>query len=221
MALPALPRSGEEARSRTFHRDAEQCGNDPDAGDECSAQRPGHFRFAAGAATMIHWHFQDPEARSRSAHLHLEVPAVSQFLHPELDQRGTSYGAEWAHVRIPDAVEQTKKPAGDATREDLLEIHAARLAFSARARADHKILFAPPDRVDQLGHELGTIAAVAVQENNEIALGRQRANSSGAGAAVTGCWFRDDFSARGEGALSRPIAAAIIHDDDFAGQTSR
>ena len=44
--------------------------------------------------------------------------------------------AKWAHIGVTGAVEQSQDQAGDPSRNNLLEIHATRLALAARARTD-------------------------------------------------------------------------------------
>ena len=118
---------------------------------------------------MIHGDFEDPHLRPRYAHLHLEIPTVGRFFHPESFERVAPDDAKRAHVRIPNAIKQTKKRAGDAAGKDLLEIHAARFAFASCPRTDDEILFAAPDWFDELRHELRTLASVTVEENDEVA----------------------------------------------------
>src|SRR5204862_4733038 len=113
----------------------------------------------------------------------------SFFFHPKPVQRVTPDRAERTHVGIFDTVKQPQKKARALAGEDLLEIHAARLALSARPRADHEILFSFHDGSDELRHQLRAIAAVAIKKNHDRRLRRERANPRGTGAAVTGRGF--------------------------------
>src|SRR5450755_4916672 len=99
---------------------------------------------------MTHRHFQNAPPRARCAHLHLEIPPVGFFLHPESIQRITPDGTEGTHIGITDTVEKSQKKARDAAGENLLEVHASRFALPARARTDHEVLFS----VDNGLHEL-------------------------------------------------------------------
>src|SRR5436853_2482883 len=135
---------------------------------------------------MVHRHFQNPQTHARGAHLHLEIPAVSFFLHLELVERVAPEGAEGTHVGISNSIKQPQKNAGDSSGENLLEIHAARFALPARTRADHKILFSCGDWSDELLHELRAIAPIAIEENDDLRLRRESADARRAGAAVTG-----------------------------------
>jgi hypothetical protein len=51
----------------------------------------------------------------------------------------------------------------------LLKIHAARFALPPGARADHEIVCAGHDGIDELIHELRAIAAIAVEKNDDVA----------------------------------------------------
>src|SRR5450759_327819 len=99
---------------------------------------------------MTHRHFQNAQSCARGAHLHLEIPSVSLFLHPESIQRITPDGAEGTHIGITDTIAKSQKNAGDAASENLLEVHASRFALSARARTDHEILFSVNDGLHEL-----------------------------------------------------------------------
>src|SRR6202521_976882 len=128
---------------------------------------------------MTHWQFQNAQSCTRGAHLHLEIPPVGFFLHPESIQRLPPDRPERTHVGIANTVEKSQKNAGDAAGEDLLEVHASRFALSACARTDHEILFLVGDGLHELSHQLGAIAPVPIEKHNYLAFGRQSADSSG------------------------------------------
>ena len=102
----------------------------------------------------------------------------------------------------------------------MLEVHAAGLALPARARADHEIVRAAHDRIDKLIHERWDIAAVAIQKHYDLAFGRNRANARRACApiATRRCHHTRASFAR---AFGGAIAAAIIDNDHFIGNTGR
>src|SRR4029077_4174051 len=106
---------------------------------------------------MIDWDFKNAQLFSRCSHLHFQVPAVGLFAHSETGESFASDGAEWAHVGITNSVQYRHQRPGQASGEELLKIHAAGLAFSARARTDHKIMSAGQDRLDHALHKLGAI----------------------------------------------------------------
>src|SRR3979411_1030016 len=107
---------------------------------------------------MTHWHFQNAQSGTRGAHLHLEIPSVGFFLHPESIQRLPPDGPERTHIGIANTVEKSKENAGDAAGENLLKIHASRFPLSTRARTDHEILFSVHDGLHELPHQLWAIA---------------------------------------------------------------
>src|SRR6266404_2376524 len=169
---------------------------------------------------MIHRHFQNTE-KARRAHLHLQIPAVSWLAHPKSFERVAPDSAKWAHVGIANAVKKSQNQAGDSSRKNLLKIHAARFALAPCARTDHKIVFSGDDWIDELIHNLGAIASAAIEKNYDVGLWRKRADSGHARAAVTRFWLRHDSRACFTRTLRGSIAAAIIDNDHFVGQTSR
>src|SRR5205085_7433358 len=139
---------GSDPLAWALHRDAKESGDDAGPGHESSSERSRHFRFATSAAAMIHWQFQNPQPRPGGPHLHFEIPTVGRLSHSKTFEGITPDRPERAHVGIADAVEKPKKKAGNSPGKNLLEIHAARFAIPSGARPDHKILFAPNDRLD-------------------------------------------------------------------------
>ena len=103
----------------------------------------------------------------------------------------------------------------------MLKIHAAGFAPAARARTDDEIEIPSSDRFDKLIHEFGAIAAVAIEKYDNVASRRKRADSSETGAAVPVARLAHDFRARFACALSSSIVAAVIDDDDLAGNFRR
>src|SRR5205823_9403804 len=89
---------------------------------------------------MVHGDFENTQAVTRGFHLHLQIPAVGLLAHVEPFERITTNGTKWRHVRVTNPVEQPQNQSGESTSKDLLEIHAARFALSAGARADHEIV---------------------------------------------------------------------------------
>ena len=170
---------------------------------------------------MIHRRFQNPEANTRRAHLHLQIPAVSWLAHPEPIERVASDSAKWAHVGVTNAVKKSQNQAGDSSGKNLLKVHAARFALASRTRTDHKIVFSGDDWIDKLIHKLGAIASVAIEKNYDVGLPRKRADSGHARAAVTRFWLRYDSRTRFTRAFCGSIAAAVIDNDHFVGQTGR
>ena len=89
---------------------------------------------------MIDWHFENAQSSARGPHLHLQVPTVGFFFHRQSLECVVPDGAKRTHVGVTNAVEESHDQAGDPAGKNLLEIHAARFAFAARARSDHEIV---------------------------------------------------------------------------------
>ena len=71
------------------------------------------------------------------------------------------------------------------------------------------------NRIDKLLHKLGAIAAITVEEHDDVAFRRKRAGASYACAAVTVLWLRYNFCARSSRTVRSLISAAVIHHDDL------
>ena len=170
---------------------------------------------------MIHRHFQNPQPRTRGTHLHLQVPAVGFFLHPESLERVTANGAERTHVGVANAVKNSQKDACDPPGENLLEIHAPGFALPAGTRANHKILLSVGDGPNKSFHQFRTIAAVAIKKGDDPTFRGHSSNSGSAGATVTGRRLSYHLCAGRLRAFGRAIRAAIIDHNHFVGQTCR
>ncbi len=57
---------------------------------------------------MVHRHFENPEANSRGVHLHLQIPAIGLFAHPEPLERVAPNGPKWTHVGVTNAVKKAQ-----------------------------------------------------------------------------------------------------------------
>src|SRR6266403_4124779 len=169
---------------------------------------------------MVYRNLEDAHAGAGCLHLHLQIPAVRFLTHVEFRERVAADGAEWAHVSVANPVKQSQNESGNASRQDLLEVHAAGFALATRARADHEIMRAARDWVDKLIHERGNVAPVAIKKHNNLAFGRKRANSRSARAPVAtglGYYARAGFAR----AFGCAISAAVVDDDQVIRQTGR
>src|ERR1051326_6126149 len=101
---------------------------------------------------MVHGDFENAQADTRCFHLHLQIPAVGLLAHVEPFECNTANRAKWRHVRVMNAVKQSQEESGDSPVQDLLEVHAAWFALSARARTDHEIVRPAYDRLDKVIH---------------------------------------------------------------------
>src|ERR1700720_442974 len=134
---------------------------------------------------MVYRDFQNAQAVARGFHLHLQIPAVGLLAHVEPFERITTNGTKWGHVRITNPVEQSQNQSGESSGKDLLEIHSARFASSSGSRADPEIVRPACHGFDELIHERGRVAAVAIEKNHNVAFGRKRTNPGGASASVS------------------------------------
>src|SRR4029450_12171458 len=169
---------------------------------------------------MVYRDFENAQAVARGFHLHLQIPAIGVLAHIEPFERSTTNGTKWGHVRITNPVEQSQNQSGESSGKDLLEIHAARLALAAGSRANHEIICPTCHGFDNLIHERGPVAAVAIEKNHNVAFGRKRTNTGGARVSVSA---RRGHHARAYfmSAFSSPIRTAVINDNDLVRQTCR
>jgi hypothetical protein len=200
--------------------DADKGCENAGASHKRAAHCAGHFRFAARAPAMVYGNFENAQARARSFHLHFQIPAVSFLAHAKFHERVLSDGAKRAHVGVTNPVKRSQNESSDASRQDLLEIHAVGFALASRTRANNEIVRAARDWVDKLIHKRGDIAPVAIEKNNDLAFGRKSANARCACASVTAgrsYHARTRFTR----ALGSAIGAAIIDHDYLVWQSSR
>src|SRR5215468_5373644 len=117
---------------------------------------------------MVYRNFENTQPVARGFHLHLQIPPVSLLAHVELFECITANGAKWGHIRVMKPVEESQNRSSESSGKDLLEIHAAVFALSARARADHEIVRAARDGINKLIHEGGHVAAVTIEKNHNV-----------------------------------------------------
>src|SRR2546423_9954985 len=206
--------------SSPLESDAKKCRENARPREQRSAQRPRNFRLSAGPATVVDRHLDDPQLRAGRAHLHLQVPPIGLLAHSKPHQGLAPNRAEGAHVAVAHTVKQTEQSARGTTGKDLLKIHASRLPLTAHTRANNKIR--PPlcDRIDESIHQLWTIAAVAIEKNDDLGSRIDSRDTGRTGASVTARRCHDPRS-RGSRLFGRAIGAPGINDDDFVRQTSR
>src|ERR1700730_6588911 len=195
--------------------------NDARPREKCAAQCATNLRWPAGSATMIHRHLENAQTRACGLHLHLQIPPVGLLTHAEPLEQVAPDRSKWTHIRVTNTVQYRQQPAGQSSGEQLLEIHASGLAFSARARANHEIILSLRDRIHKLTHQLWAIASVAIEEHDNVAFRRKRAYPRCAGAAVTMWRCCNHGCACLACALSSLIGASIVHNDDVVRQGGR
>ena len=165
-------------------------------------------------------HFKDAQPGARRPHLHFEIPAIGVFAHREAHQRVAADRPKRAHIGVMDAVEQPHRPTHKPAGKELVSGHAAPLPLATAARADHKIVAAIGDRLDETPDQLGAVAAIAIEENDDVAiLGGISARP--AGAAVAALAQADNAGARRSRILGGAIGATAINDDDVVDNRSR
>src|ERR1044071_9858490 len=133
---------------------------------------------------MVYRDFENTQPVPRSFHLHLQIPAVGLLAHVELFERITTNGAKWRHIRVTNPVQDSQNQSSQSAGKDLLEIHAAGFALSARARADHKIVRSARYRFNELIHKCGNVAAVAIEKNDNVTFRRKRTHAGGASTSI-------------------------------------
>src|SRR5262249_21162230 len=123
---------------------------------------------------------------------------------------------EGTHVGEVRAIEKAEEQAREPSGDELRRVHAAGLAPAPDPRADDEILLAGKDGRDQAGYELGAIAAVAVEEHDDLAVAMDVVHSRLAGPAIAALRLVNHPRAGGLSALGGAVAAAIVHDHDLA-----
>jgi pimeloyl-ACP methyl ester carboxylesterase len=101
---------------------------------------------------------------------------------------------------------------------DLVRVHAAGFPRAAGTRTNHEIGCAIDNRLDHRGDQLGAIAAVAIEEDDDIAI-PCRLGAGSAGAAIAAAGFADDPRAGGAGPLDGAVGAAAVGDNDVIDDT--
>jgi hypothetical protein len=70
-----------------------------------------------------------------------------------------------------------------------LAIHAAQLTLPTNARPDDEVLSVGKDGRNQIRNQLRAIAAIAVEENDNLAVMGNGGDASPAGSAIAPPWF--------------------------------
>ena len=161
---------------------------------------------------MAYRNLENAQPDAGDFHLHLQIPAVSFLTHVEFRKCVAANGAKRAHVGVTNAVKQSQNQSGNASRQNLLEVHTAWFALPARARADHEIVRAARDWVHKLIHKRRDIAAVAVEKYNDLAFRRKSADARCTCAPVT-ARRSHDARTRFTRTFGRVIGAAVIDHD--------
>ena len=216
---PRQHAGGEHPAQRREHdgvsrqRVAQDGGNDLRARPERPAHGPADLALAH-PRSIVDRHLDDAQPRARGFHLHLDGPAVVAVAHVEPPQRLGRDGAEGAEVRGPRAGQQVHQLHAQPRADDRVPgLGSARTAAEA-ARADHEVGPAFQDRRDDLGQLARLVAAVSVQEDDDVGV-PGRGDSREAGLAVAPQRLRHDRGAGSARDLGRPVARAVVHDDDL------
>ena len=190
-----------------------------DGGDDL---RPRPERPAHGPAdlalphprSVVDRHLHDAQPRARGLHLHLDGPAVVAVAHVEPPQRLGRDGAEGAEVGGPRAGQQVHQLDREPRAEDRVPGLRARGAVPEAARADHEVGPTFEDRRDDVRQLAGLVAPVPVQEHDHV----RRPGCGDPGEtrlAVAPPRLRHDRGAGRARDLGRPVARAVVHDDDL------
>ena len=133
--------------------------------------------------------------------------ATSELIAPD--------GAKRREVGEACAIDETQEQPADVRGEELLWRQAAGLARTANARAEDENGLACDDRRYQIRNEFGRIAAVAVDEEENVGVIARRGYACLDRATIAAPLFDDDACASGLCSLYRTIARAAVDDDDF------
>ncbi len=101
--------------------------------------------------------------------------------------------------------------------DNLLEVHAAGLAPAANPRSDDEISFTGANGLCQPWNELRAIAAIAIQEDDDLALFVQRGDARQTGAAIASPRLDDHPGPGLPRPLGRAVGAAVVDDQYFVG----
>src|SRR6185369_1057705 len=104
--------------------------------------------------------------------------------------------AEWSHVSGANAVQHPQHKSDHVAGDDLMKVHAARFTLSPRSRSDYKIRASVDDGRDQPVHHLRTVAAVAIEKHDNLALRRDRSQSRTKRSPVSWNTFLNNTRAR-------------------------
>ncbi len=178
-------------------------------------KRPRHLRTATGTAPVRDRQFQDAQPGARGLHLHLDVPAVTGLTHDKPRQALAADGAKRAHVGVANAVQPRHQPARQPAGQHLMPAHRSGFPFAAHPRADHEVMRAGADRRDQHVGEVGTIGAVAVEEQDDAATLAGGRHTGGTGAAIAAFGQRDDARPGRTRDRRGGVAAGAVGDDDL------
>ena len=191
---------------------AEEDFEDAGGGFERGLEIAGDFGFAADAAAVVDGDLEDAEPMVRCLDLHLEVPAVGELGHAELREGGAADGAEGAHVRIADALEEAKEEADEVGGEELRGEHGSGLAAAADTGADHEVGLVAEDGIDEAGEIVNDVGAVAIHVDEDVRRGQGGEGAGEAGIAVA-AGAGEDSGAGGGRELGGSVGGAVIDDD--------
>src|SRR5215471_8192432 len=105
---------------------------------------------------------------------------------------------------------------------NLLQAETAWFSFPARTRADYEVKAVLLDRLDKFAYKFRTVAAVAVDEYDDIGASFKRgAHACPASSTVTSYWLAHHNSPCVLGGLSRGIRTSIVDDDDLIDDCTR
>ena len=164
---------------------------------------------------MIDRDFNDPHARRRDAHLHLQIPAVGHLRHAEPPQAIQPHRAHGRHIGESHPVDQTQQQIRDLARHDLLRRHAAALSPPSNARSHGEVGLVGGDQGGHRRQKARDVATVSIQEADDVAIGANARHPACAGAAVARDGFGKHRRAGGARALRGLVRRAIIDDHDL------
>ena len=119
---------------------------------------------------------------------------------------------EGAHVAVADAIQRAHAPAGDPPGQHLMPQHRTGITRAPRARRQDEIVRARQHRAGDQRQQVAAVGAVAIQEDDHVAVGGLGAGLAGASIASA----RIDHPGAGRaGDVLRAVGAAAVGDDDL------
>src|SRR5712672_3671565 len=105
--------------------------------------------------------------------------------------------------------------------KDLMPVHTSSLASSARSRRNHEVVCPFYYWLNEPIHHFRTVTAVTVQEHNDLAIIRKRAQSRAKRPPISPLGLCYNASAGGCCNFSCAIGAAVINDDYLVSNLTR
>src|SRR5262249_37545700 len=182
-----------------------------DAHDEIA----GDLRYTADAAPLPDGDFQRRQACGRDPHQHFQIPAIGLLLHTKTREYIAPDCSKRRQVSEACAIDEAQEQPTHIRGNDLLWSKAAHLARAANARTEDEDGLPGYNRRYQIRDELRWIAAIAIEEHQNLGVIARGGNARLDGATVAAARLDDHASPGSLCPLSRAVARAAVDDDDL------